>query len=66
MMKLLELPVAIVSKFPKFFIALLVLVMVAGPVETHHVLAVLWNDVTTVITGHPVHPSPANIKINGG
>jgi hypothetical protein len=56
MMKVIDLVVSIVAKFPKFFGALVVLTLLLGPHPMHSMLAQGWDTATTVVFGSPGIP----------
>jgi hypothetical protein len=62
MKKVLEGIAGIFALFPKFFTTLLILSLLLGAHQMHHILAVGWDDVTTVIFGNPGIPIPIHIN----
>lgn len=56
MKKLIETVIGIVTLFPKFFTAIVILSLLLGPHQMHHMLAVGWDTATTVIFGSPGIP----------
>ena len=55
---LIGLIIGIIAKFPKFFIGILILAFLVGAPEVHHMLAEIWDMITTIIFGSPGIPIP--------